>query len=111
MKLMTNDVVKMEHEVLPKLKAWIQKNRYDLHAFFQPTKEDEKFVQKVVDALIYDTYTMSDFIANNYEKQGGYPQLEGLRVSEIADLMIHDYLEQCMEEEDNAQLQYEIHGY
>jgi len=111
MKLMTNDVVKMEHEVLPKLKAWIQKNRYDLHAFFQPTKEDEKFVQKVVDALIYDTYTMSDFIANNYEKHGSYPDLKGLRVSEIADLMIHDYLEQCMEEEDNAQLQYEIHGY
>ena len=103
--------IKMQHEVLPKLKAWISKNRYELHPFFEATKEDAKWVQKIVDTLLYDTYAMSDFIANNYEKQGGYPELEGLHVSEIADLLIHEYLEQCFDEEDHALLHNEIHGY
>ena len=103
--------VKMEHEVLPKLKAWIQKNRYDLHTFFEPTSEDDKWLQKQVDILIFDTYAMSDFIGNNFEKQGTYPEFEGLHVSEIADLLIHTWVEQCFEEEDNRRIYRETHGY
>ena len=111
MKLITNDVKKMELEVLPKVKAWIFKQRHDLNTFHEPTPEDNKWVQNHLDELLNDLYVFSDFVANTYEKHGTYPDLKGLRVSVIADLMIHDYLEQCMEEEDNAQLQYEIHGY
>ena len=111
MKLITNDVKKMELEVLPKVKAWISKQRHDLNTFHEPSAEDNKWVQNHITELLNDLYIFSDFVANTYEKHGAYPDLKGLRVSEIADLMSHDYLEQCMEEEDNAQLQYEIHGY
>lgn len=111
MKQISNDVLKMEKEVLPKVKALISKNRYDLNTFHEPSAEDNKWVQTQLDILLKDLYVFSDFVANTYEKHGTYPDLKGLRVSEIADLMVHDYLEQCMEEEDNAQLQYEIHGY
>jgi len=111
MKLISNDVKKMEKEVLPKVKAWIFKQRHDLNTFHEPTPEDNKWVQIQLDILLKDLYVFSDFVANTYEKHEAYPDLKGLRVSEIADLMIHDYLEQCMEEEDNAKLQYEIHGY
>ena len=37
MKLISNDVLKMEKEVLPKVKAWIFKQRHDLNTFHEPT--------------------------------------------------------------------------
>tara|TARA_R110000822_G_scaffold126807_2_gene262037 strand:+ start:375 stop:737 length:363 start_codon:yes stop_codon:yes gene_type:complete len=103
-KLMTNEQ-KMEAIVLPKIRAWIQDNRYDL-------KGDTDWLQKQVDDL-FKWSTLKDFVNNEYElwKDENFKAFKGMSVSEIAEKVLTEYLDACFEAEQYEKDHYNQHGY
>jgi hypothetical protein len=87
---MTNEQ-KMETIVLPKIQAWIQDNRYDL-------KGDTDWLQKQVDDL-FKWSTLKDFVNNEYGNKkiasDDYKAFKNMSVSEIAEKVLTEYLEEC----------------
>jgi len=100
-KLMTNEQ-KMEAIVLPKIRAWIQDNRYDL-------KGDTDWLQKQVDDL-FKWSTLKDFVNNEYGSKD-YKAFKGMHVSEIAEKVLSEYLDACLEAEEYEKDHYNQHGY
>ena len=93
-KLMTNEQ-KMEAIVLPKIRAWIQDNRYDL-------KGDTDWLQKQVDILLQWS-CLKDFVINEYGNRkiasDDYKAFKGMHVSEIAEKVLSEYLQECHDAE------------